>query len=255
MKITYFSSGPRQQLFEALLASKHDVVRVVTTDPERWPKVEPTLALAKAHGIPVVKIKHKDELDRLVPLLEGTVCLSAGFAFLFPASFLTLIEQQHLMLLNVHGTLLPKYRGGRTLNWVIAHGETESGVTVHQIDTGMDTGPILLQRRFPVSAFDTGKSLYRKTLAFEPEVVLEALALLEVGKAEFTPQPRLNGHKHPGLEVPDRQPEHSELDASQPLCDLYDTIRAADPVDYPAHFFVEGQKVCVKLWRDDKPAD
>ena len=60
-------------------------------------------------------------------------------------------------MLNVHGTLLPYYAGARTINWIIENGENFSGVTVHKIDKGMDTGPILLQERFAISPFDTEK--------------------------------------------------------------------------------------------------
>lgn len=245
MKLVYFSSGPRQQVFQALLEAGHDIVKVVTTSPERWPKIQPTLALAQNAGIPVTVIERKAQLESLLPLPKDAVGLSLGFGFIFPETFLQGCPN---LMLNVHGTLLPKYRGGRTLNWVIENGDTESGVTVHRIDAGVDTGPILVQRAFPLTLFDTGKSLYRKTLAFEPEVVLEALALLENGKAAYTPQRQLDLPDYP-----DRTPAHSQVDPSRTLSQLYNQIRAADPEHYPAHFYVEGQQVCIKLWRPDKP--
>src|SRR5206468_896465 len=133
----------------------------------------------KARGIAVRSLL-RGELATLGKELAGETCLSVGFAFLFPAPFLASVGA----CLNVHGTLLPDYAGARTLNWIIERGEKASGVTVHLVDEGIDTGPILLQKSFPLTAFDTGNSLARKTLAFEPMVVVEALAQFErMGRA------------------------------------------------------------------------
>ena len=245
MELYYFSSGPRERVLEALLAAGHKVVGVFVTDPARWPQVVRTIEVAERHGLGV-RIVHRRDLEGLGNELRGSTCLSAGFAYLFPETFIAATK----VCLNVHGTLLPKYAGARTLNWVIEKGERESGVTVHVIDAGVDTGPIVLQRAFPVSPFDTARSLYRKTLAFEPAVVVEALALFESGRAVIRPQD-LRGV----VRYPDRTPEHSRLDPTRPLLELFDKIRAADPDRYPAHFYVGGERVCVRLWRPEKPAD
>jgi methionyl-tRNA formyltransferase len=245
VELHYFSSGARERVLEAILAAGHVVPIVFVTDPIRWPRVAPTIDLARQCSIPV-RVVRKEDLTVLGGELRGQICLSVGFAYLFPVRF---IEATKLCL-NVHGTLLPKYAGLRTLNWVLENGDTESGVTVHQIDAGVDTGPILLQRSFPLSPFDTGGSLHRKTLEFEPAVVVEALALYESGQATFVPQERSRIVRYP-----DRVPEHSELDAGRPLRELYNKIRAADPDRYPAYFYVAGEKVCVRLFRPDKGRD
>jgi methionyl-tRNA formyltransferase len=243
MRIWYFSSGPRERVLQAILEAGHEVAGVFVTDLDRWPQLRPTLALAESNEIPVETVDRGD-LKELGNRLSDEIIFSAGFAFIFPPEFLAAAR----LCLNLHGTLLPKYRGARTLNWVIERGEVESGVTVHRIDEGMDTGPILLQRRFPLSPFETGRSLYRKTLAFEPGVAIEALATLAQGDAEFTPQ------RNETECLPNRMPEHSQLDPSKPLKDLVPLIRAADPDAYPAHFFIDGEKVCVRIWRPSKPA-
>ncbi|MBA2712093.1 MAG: hypothetical protein H0U55_00850 [Rubrobacteraceae bacterium] len=245
MKLHYFSSGPRERVLAAVLDAGHEVMEVIATDPEKWPRVRPTIDLAAEKGIPV-RLVEKADLAGLAPRLSSQVCLSVGFGYLFPPELIDASE----VALNVHGTLLPKYRGARTLNWVIAHGEDESGVTVHQIDVGTDTGPILLQRPLPVSIFDTVTSLQRRTLEFEPEVVVEALALYGSGRANLTRQLDVDVPQYP-----DRVPEHSEIDPTRPLIDLYDEIRAADPERFPAYFFVAGQKVCIRLSRPGKPDD
>jgi methionyl-tRNA formyltransferase len=246
MKLHYFTSGARERILRAVLNAGHEVVAVYVTDPQLRPQVKATVEECRARGIRVNPVTRGD-LAGLAERLRGEICLCAGFAYLFPKTFLASVAA----CLNVHGTLLPKYAGWRTLNWVIERGEAVSGVTVHVVDEGVDTGPIVFQRSFPLSRFETGRSLARKTAEFEPQVVLEALALFEEqGIAGVRPQPAAGVERYP-----DRIPEHSRLDAGRPLIDLYDQIRAADPDRYPAYFEIDGQRVCVRLWRPDKPAE
>lgn len=243
MKIMYLSSGAREAVLRRLLDSSHQIGGVFVTDPERWPKIAPTVALAKSSNLPVTILRRAD-LSSPPSALRDATCLSVGFGLILPRTFL-----QHIRIcLNVHGTLLPKYPGARSLNWVIARGETQSGVTVHIVDEGIDTGPVILQRSFPLSPFETGASLARKTREFEPQVVVDALDLFEQqGTAIAKPQ---TGEP---VNLPDRVPEHSRIDPNKPLTELIDTIRAADPDCYPAYFDYKGAKICVRLWRAEKP--
>ena len=243
MDLVYFSSGPRERVLNALLQSGHKVSAVFVTDPQFWPKVAPTVTLAESADIPV-RIISKSELSTIGSELSGQTCLSVGFGYLFPPPFLEAVE----LCLNVHGTLLPDYAGARTLNWIIENCESESGVTVHKVDGGVDTGPILLQARFPLTKFDTVDSLYAKTLDFEPQVVLQALEMVEDGTARYTTQTQ----DHTSVvRYPDRVPEDSEIDPTRSLTELYDKIRAAPPDRFPAYFFVNGEKVCIRMWRPD----
>ena len=241
LTIEYFSGGPRERALQALIDSRHTVERVFVNDPNVFPKVEATIRLAERHGIPV-EVVTKADLLGLIPAIAGKTVISVGFCFLFPEPFIDACE----ICLNVHGTLLPKYRGFNTLYWVLENGEAESGVTVHKVDEGADTGPILLQRSFPLSPFDMGPSLYKRTLEFEPGVLIEALDLLASGNAEFTAQ-----EDEGVIDYPPRSDRDMELDPTQPLNQLINKIRAADPVNCPAYFYLGGQKVCVKLWHPD----
>lgn len=246
MRLHYFSSGPREQVLDALVREGHNVAGVWITDPERWPKIATTIRLAQAYGIPIRQVRRTD-LPAVGRELAGETCLSVGFGLLFPVAFLESVGT----CLNVHGTLLPDYPGARSLNWIIVEGERSSGVTIHIVDEGMDTGPIILQRAFPVSRFDTARSLARKTLDFEPAVVVEALNLFErEGPAAARPQNPAGAKR-----FPDRTPAHSEIDPQRPLIEQYNIIRASDPDRYPAFFMLDGQKVCIRLWRPDKGHD
>ena len=243
VNLLYFTSGARERVLEALLDAGHKIDCVFTTSPDHRPQIQPSVDLARANGIPVRTVSRGD-LPSLVNDVRERICLSVGFAYIFPEEVVAAARE----FLNVHGTLLPKYPGARTLNWVLVNGEKENGVTIHRVDAGVDTGPILLQRSFPVSKFDSAKSLARKTAEFEPEVVLEALSLLESGGGDFVPQIPIQQDG-----VPNRTPSDSELNPQLALSELYDSIRACDPDDYPAHFFVDREKVCIRIWRPDKP--
>jgi len=245
MRLHYFSSGPRERVLDAVIHAGHEIAGVYVSDPVRWPKVAPTVQIAERRRIPV-RIVRRADLPALGCQLAGQTCLSVGFALIFPPTFLDRVG----CCLNVHGTLLPNYPGARTLNWIIEQGEQESGVTVHLVDAGVDSGPILLQRSFPISHFDTGRSLTRKTLAFEPQVVVDALAFFALLGAQAARPQRIAEAKR----FPDRVPAHSQIDPSRPLAALYNQIRAADPDLYPAFFWMDGEKVCVRMWRPLKPA-
>ena len=242
----YFSSGPREAVLLKLLNSDVRIKNVYVTDPARWPKIAPTIDLAKKNGLSVHILTRRD-LEKPPAELKNEMCLSVGFGIVFPKIFLDHIK----LALNVHGTLLPKYRGARTLNWVIENGEVESGVSIHIIDEHIDNGPIIFQKKFSISKFDTGKSLARKTLLFEPEVVLEAVKKFEKSGDSIAQIQKIN--EQDDYYPPNRIRSHSELNPAHSLQDLYNKIRASDPEQYPAHFYIDGQKVCVKLWRENKP--
>ena len=180
-RLYYFSSGPRERVLKRILNYGWQVETLFLTSLDKTPRLAKTIEIAEKYNLPI-KFLNKKDLQNLYPQLDPKlVCFSLGFKYLFSDSF---INHFNLML-NVHGTLLPYYAGARTINWIIENGENFSGVTVHKIDKGMDTGPILLQERFAISPFDTGKSLYRKTLEFEPQVVEKCLKKIENKKLNF----------------------------------------------------------------------
>lgn len=242
-KLYYFSSGPRERVLKKILSCGWQVEKLFLTSIEETPQLKETFEIAQQFNLPV-KFLNKNDLDSLYLNLDPAIpCFSLGFKYLFPIEFVSHFD----LMLNVHGTLLPHYGGARTLNWIIENGEDFSGVTVHKIDPGMDTGPILHQEVFPVSPFDTGKSLYRKTLDFEPKVVELCLKKIKKNNLNFIQQ---SGNKV--KQYPNRVPDHSHLNAKKPLECLINKIRAADPDRYPAYFYYNGEKVGIKLFRIKK---
>jgi methionyl-tRNA formyltransferase len=144
---------------------------------------------------------------------------------------------------------LPKYKGLNTGNYILINGESESGVTVHFMDEGIDTGDIILQKSYKLSVFDTAKSLARKSRDFEPDVVLDALVQLKEGTYSTNKQEKIEEN------YKDRTPEDSEIDPTKSISEQYDLIRACHPNKYPAFFYVDGEKVLIKLDRAEKPED
>ncbi len=133
--------------------------------------------------------------------------------------------------------------------YIIINNENESGSTVHFMEEGIDTGAIILQRKVPLTRFDTVRSMQRKVYSIEPDLIAEALELLK--NREFKPQ--VQDETQATIYPKWRKTADSEIDPNKSLLELFDFIRACDPDEYPAFFFVEGQKICLRMWRPERP--
>ena len=133
---------------------------------------------------------------------------------------------------------------------VLINGEDESGSTVHTLEEEMDRGDIVLQSKVAISKFDTVMSLQRKVYTIEPDLIGNVLKHLDAEGLTIK-QDEKKASAYPKK----RTPEDSEIDPSVPLYGLFDSIRACDPDNYPAFFYLDGQKVCIKLWRPDKASE
>ncbi len=177
---------------------------------------------------------------------ERKSLLSIGFPYLLPGKYLSLFH----LAINIHPTLLPRYRGPTTGAYILMNNERESGSTVHHMTVHMDRGDIIAQSRVALTPFDTISSLQRKVYQSEPELLIQALTSLEAG-IPSRPQDENLATVFPQK----RRPADSVIDPSLPLIELFDQIRACDPVDFPAYFVYNGEKVCIKLWRPHKSDD
>lgn len=245
MKSVFLSGGARASALRYLLQNNEDVIGVIVphlSDKNR--RFEEVVIVAVEFGIPVYPV-NKDELLVLINKLRPDCLISCGFPYLVPKSVIDSVRYA----VNVHPTLLPKYRGFRSGAYVLINGEKKTGVTVHFINPEMDKGDIIVQMEVSLSLFDTPKSMYRKTQEIEGQALYEALRLLESGN--FNPVPQNEDEATEYKEI--RTPAHSEIDPDKSLSNLYNEIRACDPDHYPAFFYLEGQKVCIKLWRMHKP--
>ena len=167
----------------ALLDSEYSVVGVVT-QPDR-PRgrgksvtPSPIKELALAHQVPILqpeKMKHPGFLSSLEGW-KADVFVVAAFGRILPKVILDLPLRG---CLNVHSSLLPKYRGAGPIQWALINGETETGITTMLMDEGMDTGPILLQETVPIDPEDTAKELSDRLAQVGGQVLLKTLRLWE----------------------------------------------------------------------------
>jgi len=165
----------------------------VVTQPDRprgrGQKVLPSPVKVKAEekGIPVLqpeKIKLPEAQQALARLAPDLIVVVA-YGQILPESVLKIPPYG---CINVHASLLPKYRGAAPINWAVIHGEKETGVTTMLMDKGMDTGPILLQERIPIEPEDDAGSLQAKLAKLGAEVLAQTLERLERGS--LSPQPQ-----------------------------------------------------------------
>ena len=179
-----FAVGTLRSLAEA----GHEITLVVS-QPDK-PKGRghamvptPVKVVAEELGIPVfqpVKIREtKDVLEKT----EADVCVVAAFGQIIPASIL---HMKKYGCINVHASLLPKYRGAAPIQWAVIDGEKESGVTIMQMDEGLDTGDMLAKAIVPLDEKETGGSLFDKLSEAGGRLCVETLAKLE--KDEITPE-------------------------------------------------------------------
>ncbi len=170
---------------EALMASGHDVVGVCTR-PDR-PKgrgqavaASPVKALATARGVPVMQpaaMKAPDCLRQLADWRPDVIAVTA-FGRILPKSILDLPPNG---CINVHASLLPKYRGAAPIQWALIRGESETGVTTMRMDEGMDTGDVLLQETMPIAPEDTAEELGARLAAAGGALLVETLARVDAG--------------------------------------------------------------------------
>jgi methionyl-tRNA formyltransferase len=146
-------------------------------------------AVAAHYGVPAFpthSVNAKAYLEQL-RALDLDVIVSINASQVFKKGILDL---PRLGCINVHGALLPRYRGRLPSFWVLANGETETGATVHFMNENLDDGPILLQERVPIEAADTQDSLIRKTKLAGARLVVRALERLESGDTTTAPNDR-----------------------------------------------------------------
>jgi methionyl-tRNA formyltransferase len=171
----------------ARLMERGENVIAVVTQPDR-PKGRgqkeespPVKQLALTHGIPVlqpVKLRTPDSVAQIRELAPDLIVVVA-FGQILPQSLLDIPPRG---CINVHSSLLPRYRGAAPLNWVIINGETETGVTTMLMDAGLDTGDMLLVKRTPIHPDENASSLHDRMALLGAEALAETLDLLVAGQ-------------------------------------------------------------------------
>lgn len=242
--IILFGGAGREACIEEILSAGVKVSAIFLPE-RRSAKLEDALKLLKKFHCQMIEVTKENLVDAL-RAHEGKALLSIGFPYLVPGESLSLFHPA----INIHPTLLPRYRGPTTGAYILMHNESESGSTVHHMTEKMDRGDIIAQNRVVLTPFDTIRSLQRKVYQSEPELIIEAFGLLEAD-APARPQDENVATEF----AKKRTPSDSEIDPARPLVELFDEIRACDPDEFPAYFIWHGEKVCIKLWRPHKQKD
>ena len=243
MKIVFMGTPDfASESLKALLSCpKHQVIGVISQPDRpvgRHQILQPTATkqVALEAGIPVwqpERIKAEENLE-LLASLSPDVIVVAAYGQILPKSILELPKYG---CVNVHGSLLPAYRGAAPIQRALLEGNQTTGITTMQMDVGMDTGDILLQREIPITKEDTSGSLFEKLAALGGELLLETLDELE--KGNITPKKQ---DESLATYAPMLKKEEGLLDFSRTAKELDCQIRAMDP--WPgAYTFLSGKRI------------
>lgn len=229
---------------QALVQAGHDLAAVVT-QPDR-PR-----GRGKKEAAPPVKVAAQNfqlrvfqpqrvkepEFIEVLKRLSPEIIVVAAYGHILPPAILDLPVHG---CINVHASLLPKYRGAAPLHWAVINGEKETGITIMRMDEGMDTGDILLKEAVPVSDMDNVGTIHDKLAVLGARLILRGLELAEKGKLVGTPQAGEPSY------APMLKAEDEIVKWERPARHLFNQIRGMDP--WPGARTTISGKV-LKLWR------
>jgi methionyl-tRNA formyltransferase len=227
---------------EQLIGAGHSI-ELVVTQPDRVrgrdqaASPPPVKVLASAAGLPVVqpeKIKNNPELRSRLEAIRPDAIIVVAYGRIIPEWMLQLPRWGNL---NLHASLLPKYRGAAPIQWAVANGETLTGATTMRLDQGLDTGDILLQRTLAIEPDQTAEQLFPLLAESGAILMLETLQGLEAGTIHPVPQDHAGASLAPILER-----EDALVDLTRSAREIYDRWRGFQP--WPgAYTFFRGKKL------------
>lgn len=248
MKIVFMGTPEYAAVaLEALIAAGHEVVAAVTQPDKAKGRSKallppPVKVCAQKYDIPILQPRRIRKGDAVEALKQypADVYVVAAFGQILSQEILDIPPKG---CVNIHASLLPKYRGASPIQHVILDGEERTGITIMQMDAGIDTGDILYQKATEIRADDNYETLHDRLSVLGGQAIVEALALLEEGK--LSPKKQEEGMS---CYAPLIGKEMGELDFTQPAVALDRKIRAMTP--WPSAFTTyQGKKL--KIWRGE----
>ena len=230
---------------EAVLALQYSIAAVLT-QPDRpagrglHVHASPVKQLALAHGLPVlqpVSLKSA-EIQHTLASYAADVMVVAAYGLILPEAILHLPRHG---CLNIHASLLPRWRGAAPIQRAILTGDAETGITIMQMDAGLDTGTMLLQKSCPITALDNAQTLHDKLAQLGAAAIVEALHLLEQG--------RLHGVVQDGAQASyaaKLSKAEAQLDWARPAAQLQRAVRAYHPFPIAHTLFNDTP---LKIWQ------
>lgn len=232
---------------DALINNGYEVVGIVT-QPDKPSgrkqsqlKAPPVKEAAIQHGIITilqpVKVRTPEFLSAIKEL-EPDLIVTAAYGRILTKAVL---DVPRLGCINVHGSLLPKYRGAAPIQWALINGDSVTGVTTMFMDEGMDTGDILLQRKLDITADMNCQELYNELMKLGAEALLETLHALEMGTLKRTPQDHAKA-----VNVPMMKKEMGLIDWNKSADEIHNLVRGTNP--WPgAYTLHKGERL--KVWK------
>ena len=215
-----------KQVLEKLLENNYNVVAVVT-QPDRFVGRKKVLTMpevkevALASGIPVYQpLKIKEEYQEIIAL-EPDLIITAAYGQIVPEAVL---NAPKIGCINVHASLLPKYRGGAPVHYAILNGDEKTGVTIMYMVKKMDAGNIIYQKETPISNDETVGELYDRLSALGAEAIIEALPSIIDGTNVSIPQDETLVTYSPVISR-----EQEKIDFDKPAQEVYNKVRGLNP--------------------------
>lgn len=232
---------------KALLASDHELVGVYT-QPDRPAgrgkklQASPVKQLALDAGLPVYQPANlkSEEAQAELAALEADLMVVVAYGLLLPKAVL---ETPRLGCINVHASLLPRWRGAAPIQRAIEAGDAESGVTIMQMDVGLDTGDMLIKARCPIEPTDTAGDLHDRLIELGGPALLEAVEQLATGTARPEPQDDDQSNYAPKITKAE-----AALDWRRSATELERQVRAFTPFPI-CHTRLNDQKDPIRVWR------
>lgn len=203
-------------------------IRAVVSQPDRprgrGRKIEPTpvAAAARARGLRLYQWPRlSDESYAALSAVEPDLCVVTAYGKILPRRYL---ELPRFGCLNVHASLLPRWRGAAPIQWAVIEGDRETGISIMRMDEGMDTGDVCLKRRTPIRPDETAGELHDRLMHLGAEALRDAVLALCDGRLECTPQPAEGVTLARMLEKDD-----GRVDWRWPARRVHDRVRGTSP--------------------------
>jgi methionyl-tRNA formyltransferase len=245
----YHNVGVR--CLRVLLARGVDIALVVThvDNPAETIWFDSVAEVAAEYGIPVLTPDDPADPALAAALREAgpDMLFSFYYRHMLPAALLGIAPRGAY---NMHGSLLPRYRGRVPVNWAVLHGETETGATLHEMTAKPDAGAIIGQTAVPILPDDTAREVFDKVVVAAEQTLWRVLPALLAGTAERLPNDLARGSYHGG-----RRPEDGRIDWTRSAAEVYNLVRAVAP-PYPGAFTdVAGERFVVARARPIRSND
>lgn len=232
---------------EQILAAGHEVVLVVSQPDKavgrsKALKYTPVKACAMAHGIEVYQPKRVREAECIAYLAQyhADIIIVEAFGQIIPKEIL---EMPKYGCVNVHASLLPKYRGAAPIQWAVINGEHTTGVTTQRMNEGIDTGDMILKEEIELAEKETGGSLFDRLAEVGASLCVKTMEAIENGTAVYTPQDEAQATHTAKIHK-----ELGDIDWSQDAERIECLIRGLNP--WPSAYTRLGQKT-LKIWDAD----